>query len=296
MEPKMKFFYPKVKGIDADNRRITVCISKDEIDRHNERIEINAIADALGPWGTTNPVVLGDHQHRLSTGKSSVIGHAPPEVFKVLENEVDMDIIFSVTENAETYWINFRDGHQKAVSIGFIDLEWRLDEEDGRKVFVSTKIELLEVSCVAVGANRGALVKAKGMFDRIKESVYHCECIECGHLETSETHCKDLKCPECGGQMRRVERPGPGQNQEQRKSADEKVEKQISDLKTFIESELDEIKSLLITDLDGFAEGLLGGPSDPSAPGGDNNKAERYVKAVQNVTSKINLRKDNSYG
>ena len=289
MEPKMKFFYPRVKSVDAENHRITVCISKSEIDRHGERIEISAIADALKGYAV-NPVVLGDHQHRLSTGKSSVIGHAPPESFKVTENEVDMDIIFSVTENAETYWINYRDGHQKAVSIGFIDLEWRLDEEDGRKVFVSTKIDLLELSCVAVGANRGALVKAKGMFDRIKESVYHCECIECGYQETSETHCKDLKCHECGGQMRRAERPGPGQNQEQG------VSKQISDLKTFIESELDEIKSLLIADSDGFAKGLLGTPSEPSVPAGDNKTAERYVKAVQNVTSKIIPGKDNSHG
>lgn len=276
----MKFFYPRVKAIDEENRRITICISKAEIDRHNERIEISAIAEALRLYAT-NPVVLGDHQHRLSTGKSSVIGHAPPESFKVTEDEVDMDIVFSVTENAETYWINYRDGHQKAGSIGFIDLEWRQDEEDGRKIFVSTKIELLELSCVAVGANRGALIKTKGMFDRIKESVYHCECIECGHQETSETHCKDLKCHECGGQMRRVERPGPGQNQEQRKLADERIEKQISELKTFVESEFDEIKSLLIADSDRFAEGLLGNSSESSVPASDNNNAEQSFKRIK---------------
>jgi len=288
----MKFFYPKVKAIDKENRRITVCISKNEIDRYNERIEISAIADALELYAT-NPVILGDHQHRLSTGKSSVIGHSPPESFKVFENEVNIDIVFSVTENAETYWINYRDGHQRAVSIGFIDLEWRQDEEDSRKIFVTTKLELLEVSCVAVGANRGALIKAKGMFDRLKESVYHCECIECGHQITSERHCDELKCPECGGQMRRVERPGPGQNQEPRNSADEKIQKQISDLKTFlktfIESELDEIKSLLIADPDGFAGKLLGASSESPIPAGDKKTAERYVKAVETVTSKINL-------
>jgi len=39
-----------------------------------------------------------------------------------------------------------------------------------------------------------------------------CECIECGYkMEVTEQHCNDLKCPECGGQMRREERPGPGQ-------------------------------------------------------------------------------------
>lgn len=285
MEPKMKFFYPKVKAIDAENRRITVCISKNEIDRQEERIEINAIAEAL-PLYATNPVVLGDHQHRLSTGQSSVIGHSPPESFKVFEDEVDIDIIFSVTENAETYWINYRDGHQRAVSIGFIDRGWRQDEEDGRKIFVTTKLELLEVSCVAVGANRGALIKAKGKFDRIKESAYHCECIECGHQETSETHCKNLKCPECGGQMRRVERPGPGQNQEQRELADEKIEKQILDLKTFIEDGFDELKSLIISDSDRFAKDLLGGLSDSSVDGGA-QETEQILFLIEKIKSSL---------
>jgi len=40
---------------------------------------------------------------------------------------------------------------------------------------------------------------------------YECECIECGHTLKTDKHCKDIKCSECGGQMRRKERPGPGQ-------------------------------------------------------------------------------------
>ena len=40
---------------------------------------------------------------------------------------------------------------------------------------------------------------------------YNCECIKCNYKMTSDKHCDELKCPECGGQMRRVERPGPGQ-------------------------------------------------------------------------------------
>ena len=48
----------------------------------------------------------------------------------------------------------------------------------------------------------------------IEESAFSCECIKCGHKETSEKHCKDLKCSKCGGQMRRAERPGPGQGVE----------------------------------------------------------------------------------
>lgn len=43
-----------------------------------------------------------------------------------------------------------------------------------------------------------------------KVEKYKCECIKCGHKLESEKHCKDIKCPECGGEMRRVGRPGPG--------------------------------------------------------------------------------------
>jgi HK97 family phage prohead protease len=42
------------------------------------------------------------------------------------------------------------------------------------------------------------------------QDTYQCECIECGYAMESEQHCRDIKCPECGGEMRRIERPGPG--------------------------------------------------------------------------------------
>jgi predicted RNA-binding Zn-ribbon protein involved in translation (DUF1610 family) len=45
-----------------------------------------------------------------------------------------------------------------------------------------------------------------------KSEKYTCECIECGHKLETDKHCKDINCPECGGQMRREERPGPGQS------------------------------------------------------------------------------------
>jgi len=44
---------------------------------------------------------------------------------------------------------------------------------------------------------------------------FDCECIDCGATLKTETHCKDLKCEKCGGQMRRKERPGPGQDKQE---------------------------------------------------------------------------------
>ena len=46
---------------------------------------------------------------------------------------------------------------------------------------------------------------------KLLATEYECSCIKCGHEMTSEQHCNTFKCPECGGQMRRKDRPGPGQ-------------------------------------------------------------------------------------
>ena len=43
-----------------------------------------------------------------------------------------------------------------------------------------------------------------------EKAKYNCECIDCGHKLKSEKHCVDIKCPKCGGEMRRAERPGEG--------------------------------------------------------------------------------------
>jgi len=46
---------------------------------------------------------------------------------------------------------------------------------------------------------------------KVLATEYECSCIECGHEMKSDQHCNTLDCPECGGQMRRKDRPGPGQ-------------------------------------------------------------------------------------
>jgi len=42
------------------------------------------------------------------------------------------------------------------------------------------------------------------------KAMYTCECLQCGHTIESDTHCREIKCPKCGGEMRRLERPGAG--------------------------------------------------------------------------------------
>ncbi|MCK4329262.1 hypothetical protein KAX02_05415 [candidate division WOR-3 bacterium] len=60
----------------------------------------------------------------------------------------------------------------------------------------------------------------------MEEEMFNCECIKCGYKMKSEKHCNTLKCPECGGDMRREERPGPGQpHEEEAKLKAEEVKK-----------------------------------------------------------------------
>lgn len=44
--------------------------------------------------------------------------------------------------------------------------------------------------------------------------THTCECVDCGYTKKTSKHCKDIKCPDCGGEMRRKERLGSGKNKE----------------------------------------------------------------------------------
>jgi len=90
--------------------------------------------------------------------------------------------------------------------------EIRTNKEDakavwGRVKYINKEIEIAEDAEIE-------FVKEEEEEDEEeeKQEKYKCECIKCGHKLTSEKHCKDIKCPKCGGTMRRVERPGPGQD------------------------------------------------------------------------------------
>jgi len=84
---------------------------------------------------------------------------------------------------------------------------------DGAEVLEMAKERVLEFASVMKKPN--SFIRSEfeqGIGDL--EKAYSCSCIECGHkVDSGDTHCKDLKCPKCGGQMRRAERPGPGQGQ-----------------------------------------------------------------------------------
>lgn len=77
-----------------------------------------------------------------------------------------------------------------------------------------------------------------------KEQTYTCECIDCGHTIKTKEHCISIKCSRCGGEMRRLERPGMGRPKLQ-KMVDENwknIEQLSSDLGVTIENALPKVK------------------------------------------------------
>lgn len=148
-----------IKSVDVKRRRITALASTGNIDRQDEIILPEAFKEYL-PVYMSNPIVLAAHQHRLETGQSPVVANivkadiADKGLLVVLE-------FHDITDIAEEYWQLYSQKKQRALSVGFISHEGGYEEIDGRRIYVHKKVELLEVSCVAVPSNRDALTRSK---------------------------------------------------------------------------------------------------------------------------------------
>lgn len=212
-------------------------ITTESIDRDFEVIEPNGVDIS---HYKLHPVVLFGHNYRdLPIGKSAWLKKGKT---KSGADGLIAKTIYAETPEAERVWQYRRSGFPLAKSIGFVPLEWETyNEEKFRKTGVRrryTKVLLLEHSDVSVPSNPEALEIAvsKGLFGEMtkhdifeqykdwietpdeffddiedKGEKYLCECIKCGHKLETDKHCKNIKCPKCGGTMRRAERPGPGE-------------------------------------------------------------------------------------
>jgi HK97 family phage prohead protease len=150
----------QVRAIDVEKREVRVLASSPTLDRHGEIILPSAFQDTISRF-MANPCVLGCHQHRLADGEPPVIG----SVVKLWIDKAGLWAVirFAETELGESYWVLYRDGHMRAVSVGFVALQWEdKRDEDGGYVRTYTRVELLEISCVAVPSNPDALVKESG--------------------------------------------------------------------------------------------------------------------------------------
>ncbi len=149
-------------AIDENARTIRFVISAEEVDRDNEVITVDAVAGAIKGF-SDSPVCLACHMHRLDNGMPPVIGSWDTDSFKVLGKRSEMNLRFATTDLGEAYWNLYKNRHMRAVSIGFRCLDGREEMKNGVRIYIITKIELYEISAVAVGANRSALSKIKGL-------------------------------------------------------------------------------------------------------------------------------------
>ena len=151
--------------------------------------------------------------------------------------------------NPEADWGYFIATKGKAAySVGFIPIKWTDSKEKPTRTYLEQ--ELIEISQVTVPSNTDAaqglkakaeykeydpilkeiideIIEDKDFFIEAEKAKYDCECIECGEKLTSDKHCKDIKCPKCGGTMRREERPGPGEKSKEIITKPEETEKYI---------------------------------------------------------------------
>ena len=150
----------RVKSVDEENRRVHFLCSTEEVDRYGEVISRDAWREAIKPF-MQNPVMLAGHAYNSADARPTVIG----SWVKLWLTDAGLEGIaeFARTPLAEEYWELYREGHMRAVSVGFLvgAYEMKLLEIDGsqQSVRVFTRVTLLEISAVAVPANASALAR-----------------------------------------------------------------------------------------------------------------------------------------
>lgn len=152
----------RIKSIDADKRQLTATVSTPNIDRYEEMVEPKAFKNWLDVFNT-NPVLCAGHTYCGWAGEPTVIGHWSS--VDIANDGLIGVAQFATTDLAEEYWKLYRDGHMRAFSVGWITHAWEMREfkrSEGvtKKIRVFTDVELIEISAVAIPANRESLVRA----------------------------------------------------------------------------------------------------------------------------------------
>lgn len=225
-EKIFKTFRTIVKKIGDEEGVIDMLIpmSTGSIDRHGESIDPKGWKKHLKAF-KKRAILLSSHNY---SSLQNQVGELLD--LQVVEEGLLARPKYYINQgNPEADWGYFIATKGKAAySVGFIPIKWVDSKEKPTRTYLEQ--ELVEISQVTVPSNRDAIqgLQAKSEDPVIKEIIdeiigdkdffmeekakYNCECIECGHEMTSDKHCKEIKCPKCGGTMRRIERPGPGED------------------------------------------------------------------------------------
>lgn len=93
------------------------------------------------------------------------------------------------------------------------------DEADAETVKVLDFLELSLVPIAGFPQTDAEIMDMQTYAEKLKtEEEWICECLDCGFKLETDEHCTDIECPECGGEMRREERPGDGEKESEDKS------------------------------------------------------------------------------
>ena len=157
----------QVREIDQDARAVRAVVSTGNVDRYQEIVEPKAFAKWLKHF-EANPVMLAAHDHSAwASGEPTVIGRWTD--LSIQDDGLHATGQFMPDDDlAERYWRRYRDGFMRAFSVGFLAHRWEMREmssDDGatKRLRVFTEVELLEISAVAVPANRQALSRAASL-------------------------------------------------------------------------------------------------------------------------------------
>lgn len=101
-----------------------------------------------------NPIVLWMHK------KDAPIGHC--ERIEVVGGRLECTIKFERHEQADQVFRMIGSGTLRAVSVGFMPGQYRVDKRGGKDVYVMSGNKLHEISVVTIPANPEALAKAVG--------------------------------------------------------------------------------------------------------------------------------------
>jgi hypothetical protein len=235
-----------VKTIDTENHRINFVVSSDIVDRSCEIVEAEAVYEAIHRKNefTANPICLPCHMHRLNDGSPPVVGSWDTTTAKQRKHHVEMVLQFDTEyELGNKYWIVYKNRTMRAVSIGFRIQEYHEEMKDGKRTWIITKIELVEISCVAVGCNQKALAKLK----------------ELGLGDSSD------------------------QTKALNESIRNIIKEEMTAMTDTVTDYLDEIKDMLCVDPDGIAESMLDDDSDLAEDGDVNKDVEQTFKKLANT-------------
>ena len=305
MQPITKFYECEVKEFSEADKTFTAVASTETIDRDGDILQANGWQ--LKNYRKNASFLWSHDAYALPLGKSIRTWVEDKKLW------FQPKFATEIYPFADMVWKMYKGKFLRSFSVRFdpIDSEDReLTDEEKRKygnLFRKPQIfksqELLEISAVNIPANPDA-AKTPEMMDFVMKShfakypqifpkydftktlwsgedlsktekpEFECECIECGHKIQPDKHCQDLKCSKCGGQMRRAERPGPGQsnydfsdelkdkydklNQLKKDKEQKIVEKKLNDEISELEKELenDKAKEIISENLKALHSGI----------------------------------------